>query len=76
MASLDFKEVQRLKAQQGKGTDRPAPDDVDQLDFEFVLFASALIDFDYIMGLIARFSNQEPGKQKMSCEQLVGPIQA
>jgi type I restriction enzyme R subunit len=63
----------RLKAQQGKGGDQPAPD-VDQLDFEFVLFASALIDYDYIMGLIARFSQQTPGKQRMSREQLVGLI--
>jgi Type I restriction and modification enzyme - subunit R C terminal len=50
--------------------------DVDQLDFEFVLFASAVIDYDYIMGLIARFSQQTPGKQKMSREQLVGLIQS
>lgn len=68
--------AQRLKAQQGKGGDKPAPDGVDQLDFEFVLFASALIDYDYIMGLIARFSQQTPGKQKMSREQLIGLIQS
>jgi type I restriction enzyme R subunit len=49
---------------------------VDQLDFEFVLFASAVIDYDYIMGLIARFTEQAPGKQKMSREQLVGLIRA
>jgi len=68
--------AQRLKAQQGKGGDKPAPDGVDQLDFEFVLFASALIDYDYIMGLISRFSQQTPGKQKMSREQLIGLIQS
>jgi len=67
--------AQRLKAQQGKGGAKPAPD-LDQLDFEFVLFASALIDYDYIMGLIARFSQQAPGKQKMSREQLIGLIQS
>lgn len=67
--------AQRLKAQQGKGTDKPSQA-VDQLDFEFVLFASAVIDYDYIMGLIARFSQQTPGKQKMSREQLVGLIQS
>ncbi|MBZ9857979.1 type I restriction endonuclease subunit R [Mesorhizobium sp. CA13] len=67
--------AQRLKAQQGKGTDKPSPE-VDQLDFEFVLFASAVIDYDYIMGLIARFSQAAPGKQKMSREQLVGLIQS
>ncbi|KFN43542.1 type I restriction endonuclease subunit R [Arenimonas oryziterrae] len=68
--------AQRLKAQQGKGSDKRAPHDVDQLDFEFVLFASALIDYDYIMGLISRFSQQTPGKQKMSREQLIGLIQS
>jgi type I restriction enzyme R subunit len=40
---------------------------VDQLDFEFVLFASAVIDYDYIMGLMARYSQQGAGtKQKMT----------
>ena len=67
--------AQRLKAQQGKGGDQ-ASSAVDQVDFEFVLFASALIDYDYIMGLIARFSQQTPGRQKMSREQLVGLIQS
>jgi type I restriction enzyme R subunit len=67
--------AQRLKVQQGKATHKPNPD-VDELDFEFVLFASAVIDYDYIMGLIARFTEQAPGKQKMSREQLVGLIQS
>jgi type I restriction enzyme R subunit len=67
--------AQRLKVQQGKSTDKPSQE-VDQLDFEFVLFASAVIDYDYIMGLIARFSQAMPGKQKMSREQLVGLIQS
>ncbi len=65
----------RLKAQQGKGDGKPS-EDVDQLDFEFVLFASAVIDYDYIMGLIAKFSAQGPEKSKMSREQLVGLIQS
>ena len=68
--------AQRLKAQQGKGGDTPAMDVVEQLDFEFVLFASALIDYDYIMGLISRFSQQTPGKHKMNREQLIGLIQS
>jgi type I restriction enzyme R subunit len=65
--------AQRLKQQQGKtgGTASPS---VDQLDFEFVLFASALIDYDYIMGLIAKYSQQPPGKAKMSRDQLIGLI--
>jgi type I restriction enzyme R subunit len=48
--------------------------DVPQLDFEFVLFASALIDYDYIMGLIAGYTNAPPEKQKMTRDQLVGLI--
>ncbi len=67
----------RLKTQQGKPGSADGDvgnSDSDQLDFEFVLFASALIDYDYIMGLISRFSNPEPGKQKMSREQLMGLI--
>jgi len=70
--------AQKLKDQQGKsGKDGDGPNsDVDQVDFEFVLFASAVIDYDYIMGLISRFSQQTPGKQKMSREELIGLIQA
>lgn len=73
--------AQRLKQQQaqqdkgGEAIDGTAAD-VDQLDFEFVLFASAVIDYDYIMGLMSRYSQQGPGKQKMSREQLIGFIQA
>jgi type I restriction enzyme R subunit len=67
--------AQRLRAQQGKGADKPSQE-ADQLDFEFVLFASAVIDYDYIMGLIARYSEATPGKQKMSREELVGLIQS
>ena len=74
--------AQRLKqqqAQQDKGLDAKGDDeaDVDQLDFEFVLFASAVIDYDYIMGLMARFSQQGlqgTGKQKMTKDELIGLI--
>jgi hypothetical protein len=36
---------------------------VEQLDFEFVLFASTVVDYDYIMTLIANYTAQEPSKQ-------------
>ncbi len=62
--------AQRLRAQQGKGDTGTAQ----QLDFEFVLFASAVIDYDYIMGLIARYSQGTQGKQKMTREELIGLI--
>jgi len=72
--------AKRLKDQQGKGstgTGGSSESEVDQLDFEFVLFASAVIDYDYIMGLMARYSQQGAGiKQKMSREELIGLIQA
>lgn len=67
--------AQRLRAEQGKGAAKPTQE-ADQLDFEFVLFASAVIDYDYIMGLIARYSEATPGKQKMSRAELIGLIQS
>ena len=70
--------ARKLKEQQGKtgGNGNTTDDSVDQLDFEFVLFASAVIDYDYIMGLIARFSAKGPGKSKMTREELIGLISA
>ena len=70
--------AQRLKAEKpkdGKDGDDPEPP-AEQIDFEFVLFASAVIDYDYIMGLIAKFSEKGPEKSKMSREQLIGLIQS
>ena len=61
-----------LRAKQGK-TDRP-DDPIEQLDFEFVLFASADIDYDYIMQLIANYTSAEPAQQKLTREQLVNLI--
>ena len=49
---------------------------VDQIDFEFVLFSSALIDYDYIMKLITRYSGQDPKKLTISREQLIGLIRS
>jgi len=67
--------AQRLKAQQDKLDNNLLPQ-VQELDFEFVLFASAVIDYDYIMSLIARYSQQPVDKQTMSREQLVRLIQS
>lgn len=71
--------AKKLRAQQGRGGKSGSDDlaeQIDQLDFEFVLFASAVIDYDYIMGLIARFSAKGPGKSKMTREELIGLISA
>lgn len=62
--------AQRLKEKQTKAGDAAEPA-VQQLDFELVLFASAIVDYDYIMGLIAKFTQNKPSKQKMTREQLI-----
>jgi type I restriction enzyme, R subunit len=49
---------------------------VKNLDFEFVLFASNLIDYDYIMALVAKDSIKPPAERSMSREQLIGLIQS
>lgn len=67
--------AQRLKVQQNRPGE-PTNEQLDQLDFEFVLFASATIDYDYIMKLIADFSTKKPGKATMSRDELIGLIGA
>jgi type I restriction enzyme R subunit len=70
--------AKKLREQQGKtgGKVVTTGDPVDQIDFEFVLFASAVIDYDYIMRHIAQFSAKGPGKSKMTREELIGLISA
>lgn len=62
--------AKRLKEIQDKN-DPNTSEEVQQLDFEFVLFSSAVIDYDYIMGLIAKYTDGKPSKQKMTQEQLI-----
>lgn len=70
--------AQRLKEQQGVSGEGGEPTnlEIDQLDFEFVLFASAVIDYDYIMKLMAKYSGQDPRKVTIGPEQLIGLIQS
>jgi type I restriction enzyme R subunit len=64
--------AQQLKAQQGKDIENKDPT-IEQLDFEFVLFSSAIIDHDYIMLLISKYTQPDvPKKEKMSRERLIG----
>lgn len=65
---------QLREIQQKEGED--APEDIQQLDFEFVLFASAVIDYDYIMGLIAESTQQKPSKQKMTKSQVISLLRS
>lgn len=62
--------AKQIKDIQQKEGDK-APEDIQQLDFEFVLFASALVDYDYIMKLIAKYTQQQPQKIKLSKEELI-----
>ncbi|MPM85332.1 hypothetical protein SDC9_132410 [bioreactor metagenome] len=59
-----YREIQQKEGDQ-------APEEIQQLDFEFVLFASALIDYDYIMELIAENTQKKPSKQRMTKHQVI-----
>ncbi|ANH84024.1 DEAD/DEAH box helicase [Niabella ginsenosidivorans] len=61
------KQLQQIQQQEGE----QAPAEVQQLDFEFVLFASAIIDYDYIMNLIADNTQKKPAKQQMTKAQVI-----
>lgn len=66
--------AQRLRAQRENKKDNAVSPEVEDLDFEFVLFASAIIDYDYIMGLIARYTNSGNAKQQVTKEQLISLV--
>ncbi|MDX2247918.1 MAG: type I restriction endonuclease subunit R [Bacteroidia bacterium] len=61
------KQLKEIQQKEGNN----APPDIQQLDFELVLFASAVVDYDYIMGLIAKYTQKQPSKQKMTRSQLI-----
>lgn len=66
--------AERLKEQQGKDIEKKAPE-LEQLDFEFVLFSSAIIDYDYIMSLLSKYTQPDvPKKEKMTKKELVDLI--
>ncbi len=66
--------AQQLKAQQGKELEHTAPE-VELIDFEFVLFSSAIIDYDYIMSLISKYTQPDaPKKEKMTKKELLDLI--
>lgn len=66
--------AQQLKSQQGKDLEHKVPE-VEQLDFEFVLFSSAIIDYDYIMALISKYTQPDvPKREKMTKKELIDLI--
>ncbi|MFT4574791.1 MAG: type I restriction enzyme R subunit, partial [Marinomonas primoryensis] len=64
--------AQDLKGKRDKN-DSNTPEEVQQLDFEFVLFASAKIDYDYIIALIAQ-TTQDSSKHKMTRKEVIDMI--
>lgn len=66
------KNFQKRRQKEGENT----PEEIQQLDFEFVLFASAVIDYDYIMNLIADSTQQKPSKQKMTKAQVIALLKS
>jgi len=67
--------AKQLREIQQKEGDQ-APSEIQQLDFEFVLFASAVIDYDYIMNLIAESTQKKPAKQKMTKAQVISLLKS
>jgi type I restriction enzyme R subunit len=66
--------ARKLKKERETGDPGSTSPEVDELDFEFVLFASATIDYDYIMELLAMSDQKTSGKEKMTRDQLVSLI--
>ena len=62
-----------LKKKREKSAE-PVPPEVEDVDFEFVLFASAMIDYDYIMDLIAKQYGGSEVKVRLTREQLVNIV--
>jgi type I restriction enzyme R subunit len=66
------KQLRQIQQKQGDN----ASQGLQELDFEFVLFASAIIDYDYIISLIADSTQAKPAKQKMTKTQIIGLLSA
>ena len=65
----------KLRTVQKEGGENLSPD-IDQIDFEFVLFASEIIDHDYIMKLVSEYTRTDSGKIETTRQELVGLIAA
>jgi type I restriction enzyme R subunit len=66
--------AKQLKEMQEKDKNSDSP--VQQLDFEYVLFASAVVDYDYIMALIAKYTQNKSPKQSLSRTQLISLLKS
>ena len=67
--------AKQLREIQQKEGDQALPE-IQQLDFEFVLFASAVIDYDFIMNLVADSTQKKPARQKMTKAQVISLLKS
>lgn len=77
-AYLELGRELRQKGAAESPDDGSEPTDVMQdIDFELVLFASAIIDYDYIISLIARMVNEkEPERREVTREEIVALLRS
>lgn len=68
--------ARQLRDKQQTKSGQPSSAAVDQLEFEFVLFASTVIDYDYIMRLMAESTGAKPQKEKMTRDQIISLIRS
>lgn len=75
-AYIEIAQILKTKQDKDKSSKDPEEnkDDIDNLDFEFVLFASAMIDYDYIMDLIAKMYSGDRTKVKLTKVQLISIV--
>ncbi len=64
------RQIREIQQTQGDN----APPEIQQLDLELVLFASALIDYDYIMKLISEYTGHNTKKHKITRDQLLSML--
>lgn len=67
-------ELKKHVDREGLDNNTSVAQQIEDYDFEFVLFASALIDYDYIMDLIAKYAGAKTAKVKMTKEQLISLV--
>lgn len=77
-AYLELGRELRQKGAAESPDDASDPTDVMQdIDFELVLFASAIIDYDYIISLIARMVNEEePERREVTREEIIALLRS
>lgn len=69
-----LEKARELKKKREKRGSKEVGQQIEDLDFEFVLFASAIIDYDYIMSLIARYTHRTTAQKRITKEQLIALV--